>query len=239
MAKYGVKEVMDVTLYDVSTGAPVLYLDTLKMINLEQAAETVYARGGKGNAKLIGWDGNKEITLAVQDALIDIKSLELMAGAKTELPVDGVELHIRERVLVGAEGDVTLKDGTPAGKIHYVDASGEFVEATGFTGATGTIAELAGETVDFFYTIKKADAVELYEITANDFPGTYKFVGDTLIRNAATGSDEKFQMVIDRVKLLPGFTLQFQAEGDPSPFDMNMEALRPIDGSTMVKLIKY
>ncbi len=239
MAKYGVREVMDVTLYDVSTGAPVLYLDTLKMTNLEQAAETVYARGGKGNAKLIGWDGNKEITLAVQDALIDIKSLELMAGAKTELSADGVELHIRERVLVGPEGEVTLKDGVPAGKVHYVDANGEFVEATGFTGATGTIAELAGKTVDFFYTVKKTDAVEVYELTANDFPGTYKFVGDTLIRNAATGSDEKFQMVIDRVKILPGFTLQFQAEGDPSPFDMNMEVLRPVDGSTMVKLIKY
>ena len=51
--RYGIKEVADVTFYDVnddgSRGAPVLYLDTLKVSTIEQTAEEAEARGGKGN----------------------------------------------------------------------------------------------------------------------------------------------------------------------------------------------
>ena len=52
--KYGIKEVADVTFYkiqhDGTPGAPVLFLDTLKVSTIEQTAETASARGGKGNA---------------------------------------------------------------------------------------------------------------------------------------------------------------------------------------------
>lgn len=48
MAKFGVKEVMDVTFYDTATGAPALYLDTLKLSSLENKADESFARGGKG-----------------------------------------------------------------------------------------------------------------------------------------------------------------------------------------------
>ena len=41
---------------------PVLYLDTAKTSTLEGAATTVYAQGGKGNPRLIGWDGEKTLT---------------------------------------------------------------------------------------------------------------------------------------------------------------------------------
>ena len=58
--RYGIKEVADVTFYkiqsDGSIGAPVLYLDTLKVSTIEQTAENTPARGGKGNPELITWD---------------------------------------------------------------------------------------------------------------------------------------------------------------------------------------
>lgn len=37
-------------------GQPVLYMDTAKTSTLEGAATTVYATGGRGNARLIAWD---------------------------------------------------------------------------------------------------------------------------------------------------------------------------------------
>lgn len=50
-----IKEVADVTFYkineDGTPGAPVLFLDTLKVSTIEQTAETADARGGKGNPK--------------------------------------------------------------------------------------------------------------------------------------------------------------------------------------------
>jgi hypothetical protein len=54
--QYGIKEVADVTLYDLSTNLPVLFLDTLKVSTIEQTAEQAEARGGKGNSPLIIWD---------------------------------------------------------------------------------------------------------------------------------------------------------------------------------------
>ena len=82
--RYGIKEVADVTFCkikdDGSRGTPVLYLDTLKVSTIEQTAETVDARGGKGNAKLVSWDYGKEISVTLEDALFSAKSMSIMFG---------------------------------------------------------------------------------------------------------------------------------------------------------------
>lgn len=54
LKRYGIKEVSDVTFYEINAetgepGAPVLYLDTLKVSTIEQTADNTSARGGKGN----------------------------------------------------------------------------------------------------------------------------------------------------------------------------------------------
>ena len=82
--RYGIKEVADVTFYEINPdgtpGKPVLYLDTLKVSTIEQTAETTDARGGKGNPKLITWDYGKEITVNIEDALFSPKSMAIMLG---------------------------------------------------------------------------------------------------------------------------------------------------------------
>ena len=49
--RYGIKEVADVTFYELNAngtpGAPVLYLDTLKVSTVETTAENVSAQGGQ------------------------------------------------------------------------------------------------------------------------------------------------------------------------------------------------
>lgn len=79
-------------------------------------------------------------------------------------------------------------------------------------------------------------AVELV-ISPSTFPGTYKVVGDALIRNEK-GEDEAFQFVIKKAKMLSEVTLTMQAEGDPSTFNMTLNVLRDPDGN-MMSLIKY
>ena len=83
--RYGIKEVADVTFYEIDKdtakrGKPVLYLDTLKVSTIEQTAETTDARGGKGNPKLISWDYGKEINVTLEDALFSSKSMAIMFG---------------------------------------------------------------------------------------------------------------------------------------------------------------
>ena len=82
--RYGIKEVADVTFYEIGDDGkpskPVLFLDTLKVSTIEQTAEQVDARGGKGNPKLITWDYGKEISVSIEDALFSPKSMAIMFG---------------------------------------------------------------------------------------------------------------------------------------------------------------
>lgn len=83
--RYGIKEVADVTFYEIDAsgnpGKPVLFLDTLKVSTIEQTAETAEARGGKGNPVLISWDYGKEINVSIEDALFSPKSMNIMFGS--------------------------------------------------------------------------------------------------------------------------------------------------------------
>ena len=75
-------------------------------------------------------------------------------------------------------------------------------------------------------------------ISPSKFPGTYRVVGDALIRSEKTGKDEAFQFVINKAKMLSEVTLTMQAEGDPSTFNMTLNVLRDDEGN-MMSLIKY
>ena len=89
--RFGVREICDVVFKPLSAvdignkhfdvGQPVLYIDTAKTSTLEGASTTVYAQGGKGNPRLIGWDGEKTLTFTVEDALMSPISFAMLSGA--------------------------------------------------------------------------------------------------------------------------------------------------------------
>ena len=60
---------------------PVIYFDTLKTSTLEGASTTVYATGGRGNTRLMAWDGERTITFTMEDALISAEGLMILTGA--------------------------------------------------------------------------------------------------------------------------------------------------------------
>ncbi len=64
--RYGIREIANVVLRAKSKiqlgnrvfykNEPVIYFDSLKTSSLEGASTTVYATGGRGNARLVAWD---------------------------------------------------------------------------------------------------------------------------------------------------------------------------------------
>ena len=89
--KFGVREICDVVLRAKANqkigdkifykNEPVLYFDTLKTSSMEGAATTVYAQGGRGNARLASWDGERTVTFTMEDALISPISFSILSGA--------------------------------------------------------------------------------------------------------------------------------------------------------------
>lgn len=118
--RFGVREICDVVfkpLAAVDIGnqhfdamQPVLYLDTAKTSSLEGASTTVYAQGGKGNPRLIGWDGEKTLTFTVEDALMSPLSFHMLSGAgvvKGSDDADGQKIYVHQTYDLVVEGDKT------------------------------------------------------------------------------------------------------------------------------------
>jgi hypothetical protein len=237
--RYGVKEVMDGTFYQITEdgniGAPVLYLDSLKVSTVEQTAENTSARGGKGNVELVSWDFNKEITVTLEDALFSAKSLAIMYGSVNtdgEAVIDNAETIYRTfRVDQIEDGKVQLRGGkeftlpTEEGKVKYYTAAG-VASTQGASDAAYVTVVVDGKTI------------QEIDISPDTFPGNYAFIGDTYIRSEITGRDEAFQVILPKVKMQSEVTLTLEADGDPTTFNMNLKVLRPAKGP-MMKLVKY
>ena len=116
--KFGVREICDVVLKAKApikigsrqfyTNEPVIYFDSLKTSSMEGAATTVYAQGGKGNSRLIAWEGERTVTFTMEDALISPAGFMILSGAGLiEAGVDNktVIQHMTETI------EVTNTDG--------------------------------------------------------------------------------------------------------------------------------
>lgn len=260
--KFGVKEVMDVTFYDTVLNKPVLFCDTLKVSTLEIKASQSFAKGGRGNAKLLVWDFDKEINMNITDALMSPKSFQLLSGnavttgtqkiymrQDTAWVVDGndntkmVDKGSLFPLTASAAGEIALAF-TPneiATNILVYDATddgGTALASGTLSGKTLTNQAWANKKLVVYYSTNQT-GVQTYLITASNFPGTYRIVGDTVIRNARTGKDEAFQLVINNAKIQSNFKFEFKSEGDPSAFDMNIDVLRETDNDKMVTMSQY
>ena len=240
LARYGIKEVADVTFYkikkDGEPGAPVLYLDTLKVSTIEQTAENTSARGGKGNPELIMWDYGKEITVTLEDALFSAKSMALMYG----VDIDNVEDFASEETVLKTVKPSDIKDGKIVINGQAFELAAD--ETIVYYDANGNSKDVDGEPLTaqnaVYATAKIKVAGQKIVISSDKFPGTYYITGDTYARSETTGEDEFFQFIIPKAKMQSEVTLTMEAEGDPSTFNMNLKVLRPASGD-MMKLVKY
>ena len=249
--RYGIKEVADVTFYELGNDGkptnPVLYLDTLKVSTIEQTAEQAEARGGKGNPPLIIWDYGKEINVTLEDALFSAKSMAIMFGNGTVREYasasatagDSKYIMRTEEFLAEASGSAVAAGWKanyegPNGKLH-AKVNPKFYDETGATVASGSLEQ--GKKYFCSYDLASVSA-GVIEISAASFPGTYYVTGDTYARSEASGKDEFFQFIIPKAKMNAENTITLEAEGDPSVFNMSLRVMRPADG-VMMKLVKY
>ena len=91
MQKFGLREICNVVLKAKAAqkvgkkifykNEPVMYFDSLKTSSLEGQSSTVYAMGGRGNPRLVAWEGERTVTFTMEDALISAEGLSILTGA--------------------------------------------------------------------------------------------------------------------------------------------------------------
>lgn len=246
--KFGVREICDVvfkakakTTIGSTTfeqGQPVLYIDSAKTSTIEGAATTVYAQGGKGNARLIAWEGEKTLTFTVEDALLSPIGFSVLSGAGLFKGLDSEEVHVHTtaNAVVSADNKISLTDVLATGEKIDITAPvfvmlmedgsiTEVVKATAVDAAEITVADAAGKTVFVdFYVTKKGNTVSELQIDAENFAGYYYVEASTLFRRESDGKDMPAEITLPNVKIQSNFTFSMASTGDPSTFTFTMDA---------------
>lgn len=130
--KFGVREICDVVLKAKAAqkignkvfykNEPVLYFDSLKTSSMEGAATTVYAQGGRGNARLVAWEGERTVTFTMEDALISPAGFSILTGAglvdAKDKPVIMHTTEQTDKVRIMAGDNVEYTGATGQEKTH-------------------------------------------------------------------------------------------------------------------------
>lgn len=255
--KFGVREICDVVFKALQDGnlgnmtykkgQPVLYIDTAKTSTIEGASTTVYATGGRGNARLIAWEGEKTLTFTVEDALLSEIGFAILSGAGLfNLTPADARIHCTEIVYASAKGlglEKMPMNDAPVFVMKYENGSignriSGFVLPTdaddddGLFYLNGTLTEegldgnhdLNGQYFVDYY-IQTSQKVTELNIDAENFAGYYYVEASTLFRRESDGKDFPAEIVFPKVKIQSNFTFNMAATGDPSTFTFTMDAM--------------
>lgn len=100
--RYGIREVCDMEFNKLSGVGPANFsITSAKTSTLESASTTVYAQGGKGNSRLMAWEGEKTLTFTVEDALITMESFYALTGASVNDTADGIKFTAKTTSFAG------------------------------------------------------------------------------------------------------------------------------------------
>ena len=254
--KFGVREICDVVLKAKAKqkvgnkmffkNEPVIYFDTLKTSSLEGQATTVYAQGGRGNSRLVAWEGERTITFTMEDALISPAGFMILSGAglvdasenakikvhtteqTNDVKVDGgaVKVTLKEAPY-DAEGEdyiyvMLLDDNGEVATEPYIPAVVNGKELT-LKSSDDVAAFKTGSVVLVDYYVERAAGAQQIEITADKFGGNYYLEASTLFRTT-DGVDMPAEFIIPNCKIQSNFTFSMASSGDPSTFTFTMDA---------------
>jgi hypothetical protein len=131
--RFGVREICEVVLKAKANQKvgdkyfykhePVIYFDSLKTSTMEGAATTVYAQGGRGNSRLIAWEGERTITFTMEDALLSPVSFSILSGAGLldATGTDTIKVHQVEQT-----NEVDVTDGVVTITLEEIPYLGEY-----------------------------------------------------------------------------------------------------------------
>ncbi len=261
--KYGIREICDVVLKAKSKmtvgnrifykNEPVIYFDSLKTSTMEGAATTVYAQGGRGNSRLIAWEGERTVTFTMEDALISSLGLAILTGADVIEATDSkpVIQHITETVEVPAggikQGQLPLFELSNAPHVDgendciyvmFLDENGSaytepYIYSVSEKNAKAIGPKRITDKLDVSKFTPKAALVDYYtarksgaqqiEITPDKFGGNFYLEASTLFRDT-NGVDMPAEFIIPNCKVQSNFTFTMASSGDPSTFTFTMDA---------------
>lgn len=217
-----------------AAGQPVLYIDTATTSTVEGSATSVYAQGGRGNTRLVTWEGEKTLTFTVEDALLSPVGMAILSGAglwSYDQAADGesgkeVHVHTMTGAIIEAANE-TISSKTYAAKIDLTDA---------LTTADGYVYQICAEAPIFVMKTEDDGSItgDLVEVGAFNTTGDQQFTTLYIEDGDLVGTP----VMVDYYMLQPGESvqeIQIDAEKFAGYFYVEAETLfrRQSDGVDM------
>lgn len=131
--KFGVREITDVVFKAKTTQKlgdetfqayePVIYFDSAKTSTVESASTTVYAQGGRGNPRILAWEGDKTATFTFEEALLSPLGFSILSGANL---IENTRVPFHHSLTVEATAtEVTLDGATAPAVVPALDLGGK------------------------------------------------------------------------------------------------------------------
>lgn len=222
--RFGVREICDVvfkaksqtTIGDLTfqAGQPVLYIDTATTSNMEVATTTSYANGGRGNSRLIAWEGEKTLTFTVTDALLSPLGLSVLSGAGLlqEARDNNYHMHMTTDLVI-EDSQVTLQmnkfDANVAPwfdadktVIKFCDDSAEGVKTF------GTVLDNAGAGIAFLGAASEISGNELDATLSTHKTAKVYSIGYVKDENGNITGENKVTITFENAEQYEGKTIR-------------------------------
>jgi hypothetical protein len=255
MAKYGYRDITDVMFFDLATGNPVVFMDYLQTASQAFGSEIVYARGGRGSPKLVGFQSNNSMEMEMNSPLITPELLGIMFGStvvtgQQYVPVTQLITDANYSFEIASTpytGDLTTypitcsyapDSTTPSVILEKVvsstPATDEFSVSARVVTVNSTAYANGGTFLVTYYVASSANNKRV-PFQSDKFSKAYKVTGYTLWKNTADSLEYPCRITIPKLQInIDGNTLQSAMEGDPSTFILKGEALKPDNTTDLI-----
>lgn len=251
--KYGYRDITDVTLIDLATNQPAAFLDYLQTTSQTFGREYVYAIGGRGAPKLVGFQAMTALEMELTSALFTPELLGIMFGQAVTTGIQNVPVT----EVITATGATFAISATPVitaallMTVAYApDGSNPSTHLTKVTSSTPATTEfdITARTVTVnssTYTAGGIFLVTYYKATGatnkrvsyatDKFSKAYKVTGYTLWKNVEDEKQYPCRITIPKLQIeIDGSSLASAMNGDPTALTMKGQALRATGTNDLV-----
>lgn len=249
-----IQQVFSIDCFDLVDGSLLARLNALKNSSWTNNGQIVYAQGGVGNPKIIGFGHSKESAIEATSAVISDGSWGMQTGSGV-IELTNTNLIQYSETLVCTANKVTTTytatgaTGTEIKWAYVVNNYGGVIkkleqastaESTGKFTYSSENKEISfftddvqdGERVLVFYYPNVTSARQI-ENRTDVFAKQVKAVANTVFLDTCTGLAYQGQLVYYKAKVAEESTFDLAADGDPAVQNLRLEALQSCESTKL------
>jgi len=244
--QFGIKEVLNFTVFNYTTGAQLFYVDYASDSSITSKAERLDLRGGQGNYKLLSFDHTKDMTMTTKMPLVDLSAIAMLTNKAVS--IGAVNVPTRE-ILTSTSQIITLSHTPVTGtlKIYLLNGSRDVgTEQTLGTPATtenkysistatvtlNTTTAPDGTEFVCTYSYSAPSTTSTTTFTADKFASYVRVVGQGIVTDQVTGASVVSIFDVKKAKAKNDFTITMNSTNATElSMDFDLYAVDVSDGS--------